>query len=551
MSKKRSSESFVLSRESKSNRTHNEIDDEEPLRPSLEPLRPSLEPLRPSLTRADSSISDHSGSDSQELLSPVSPYEPDRHHRGELSTPQASSPRLPPSRRNSEKCRSEAEAHFNRGISLSGLREIARRIGRPSSFTKVYRNLGGFALPRGWTLSKSSESSGFEFVDARGFVQQVAPEGCKALMDVFSLKVSYDEKPTFGRPTHYISYPRDMALVHVVEAVAAAFDGEENPYLWIEDLTSSFIHERYSAASIFSTHESWATSCVHGIRLIGKVVQVLKFWHKPCFKRNGWLMLEAYSTVCHEIDLVFAGPPSGATFLTDKLRADGPDAVLEIVFGISAKPEDARFDVELDKEHVLDELWQLVNEVNKTREVKSSSRMTTELQKFVRRAYARAFDRLYATQRLNLGECHPRVLDLGHQLACLWALIEDSDGVGSRRAEEIFREVQRDLRKYEPKMHVSGAVGPEAVHINGFYLPTPSTEGRLFPVYVKEGNPAECACYSSVDKRWYLAETALKDTSPAVGWARTSNAGLSRPAAAERWEVCERVRDGGLCCDKR
>jgi len=239
-------------------------------------------------------------------------------------------------------------------------------------------------------------------------------------------------KHEVGTATHILSYPWSMPFEDVVQAVTDAFDLDSNKddvYIFFDCLQEAGVH--YSD-NIFTAPESLE----HVMQSMRGVVQVSSTWNDPERLKRLWMMLECCLAVVNEVQITLALPPRERAAMSEALEKTGPSAVLEIFYDTCLDPEQAICATSADTQRLRPFLESLIQRGG------GREKVELKLADATRQACAQSVLLRYEELKRDysgIGEL--RMLDLGHQLAKLWALTDDI-----ARAEALFREVIAALR---------------------------------------------------------------------------------------------------------
>lgn len=367
------------------------------------------------------------------------------------------------------------DSRFLRGISLRKLQELAERDecfgehGEKRNVTEMWaygdRAWARQTLPEGWKLEvigkdhdwqnwrtgeyadiepSARHSKLYKYVSPSGeeFFNR-APPGTTTMYHL----AQRAEPDSVGRTTHMCSYPWAMPFVDIVQAVAHALkdwsDGEAFLFL---DCLSDGSHDVIDLDPVeIEGHEKkvWLLEKQIAIKeMRGGVVQVCSKWDDPERRRRGWMMLESIFTVTAGAELVYAMCPDQEQCMVSELRRAGPEAILDIVEKVEVKRDKISCSRPGDTDRVFDKIEQIAACID------DGLRGLEELlANSTRKAYARAIERHFEEQwdqRSDLLSVEPDqsadLLDLGHQLAALWAMTDDQV-----KARHTFEKVLRAL----------------------------------------------------------------------------------------------------------
>eukprot|EP01044_Picomonas_judraskeda_P001194 COSAG03_NODE_66_length_15090_cov_6.646455_2_plen_966_part_00 len=370
--------------------------------------------------------------------------------------------------------------HFTRGISIEALRKLADQVEGRSTRESWDEIWAAATVAPGWTVSKvqddrtqwcwdyQRESTGDIF---RKSFQKHAPSeclsGCRAVADLL-------EEPTvgfyFGKPTHFVSFPWDMPFRDLLDALTLAVKSytDGTAYLWIDVLLLNY-HEWVGV----EITDFFLYDVQQAIGSIGRIIQACTKWSAPERLNRAWMMLESFTAVAMNAELQIAMTALERRAIANTLHTNGPNAVLDVVFHLEGDPAKAGAQSDADRDLLLPWLEAIAEKVG------GKDAMRTKLAELTRRAYAKAIDAEFEQQWAAAGldspdaEVHRTwttydewerwekeeirnrkankyrdpvtsaamqrkldVYDLGHQLACLWALTDNAE-----RAEEIFERV--------------------------------------------------------------------------------------------------------------
>eukprot|EP01052_Picozoa_sp_SAG31_P045785 SAG31_NODE_8506_length_1439_cov_1.579104_1_plen_321_part_10 len=262
---------------------------------------------------------------------------------------------------------------------------------------------------------------------------------CKRLMDVRP-----DLAPFLGTPTHLLSHPWDMSLADIVEAVENALEGSDaadSAFFWFGMLSENYHNH-------FAITEDYLQSFQNTFKSV-TFVQVCSSWNDPERLGRLWMLYETCFAVANDRTLLFGFSDSEQSALADALRTNGPDAILTVVFRLEIQPGMAKMHREDDRSHLTAGIAECASQCG------GNEDLDLQLREKTRQTYAGAIDREFERRwalvfrddtsssvapPANLEE-QWQALDLGHQLACLWAMTDAAD-----RSEVIFRRVLQRLK---------------------------------------------------------------------------------------------------------
>jgi hypothetical protein len=379
------------------------------------------------------------------------------HHAPTGETTWIAPPATQPDTQGTAPLSDRAVRYDDRGLSLEGLQMLAHSSGGRSCGKMWSEKWIKETAPAGWTVEvvrHPARASGTQ-VGVNEWLHDVytnlatgeqlfktpenahefkAPPGACSVLDLHAERLA----PHLSAPTHYLSYPWHVPLEEVVQAVEIALrEHDEQSFVWM-DLCANCYHDgtEYSGEGV--------RQAMRGLHL----VQVCSAWDDPERLKRSWIMLEALIAVVDGDGISFALSPAEHQRMADALRNEGPEAILDKVF-------DMKFDVE---HTIMSGSQQSLREVTALMqtlcdEVGGREQMDLRLAEATRKAYASAIEMEFERQwALCGGEISPAVLDLGHQLAELWALTDDQD-----KARRIFEKVLAEIRK-QPSDWKGGAV---------------------------------------------------------------------------------------------
>ncbi|KAK3242474.1 hypothetical protein CYMTET_47839 [Cymbomonas tetramitiformis] len=279
-------------------------------------------------------------------------------------------------------------------------------------------------LPEGWTLryvnghKKKSKAVNEE----TGVANDYAPEGTLSVLELFV------NPAMIGPATHFVSFPALMLLTEIVEAVESTLSASEQPvFIWMDVLSIGWNDNVHIQQAVINETR--------------QVVQVCSKWDDPERLKRAWMMFELFSAIRVDAELHYAMTLAEQRRLADDLRINGPNVVLDIVYRFEADPcrTHSMFQLELLKT----ELHSIVEQQGGRAEIEH------QLAERTRSAYAKIIAREFDRRWAELGDMdldggitksESDVLDLGHQLARLWALTQNVD-----LAEKLFGQVLQRL----------------------------------------------------------------------------------------------------------
>eukprot|EP01045_Picozoa_sp_COSAG04_P004528 COSAG04_NODE_198_length_20599_cov_6.484137_3_plen_815_part_00 len=370
-----------------------------------------------------------------------------------------------------------SDSRFLRGISMRKLRELAARDecldenGEKRSITRMWsagdRAWARQTLPDGWRLEIIGEDHDWqtwrtgEYADVEPSVRHSrlykyispqgevflnrAPEGTTTMYHL----AQREDPASVGRTTHVCSYPWAMPFVDIVEALTHALkDWSGGDPLIFMDCLSDGSHDDVGVAPVETDrHERnvWLEEKSTAIKQVrGGVVQVCSKWDNPERLQRGWMMLESVFAVTASpaVEVTYAMCPDQEQLMAAELRKAGPEAILDIVDQVEVKRDKIKCSHPDDTDKVFGKIEEIAAErQDGLRELEELLANST------RKAYARAIEQVFEQQwdedpdalSVELGRSAD-VLDLGHQLAALWAMTDDQ--IKGRR---IFEKVLRAL----------------------------------------------------------------------------------------------------------
>jgi hypothetical protein len=262
---------------------------------------------------------------------------------------------------------------------------------------------------------------------------------CKRLLDARPDLTSF-----LGAPTHILSHPWSMSLADIVEAVENALEGSDaadSAFFWFGMLSTNFHNDTFATEDYLRSFQDTCKSATF--------VQVCSSWNDPERLERLWMLYETCMAVANDRELHFGFSNSEQSALADALRTNGPDAILTAVFRLEIQPEVAKISQEDNRSNLTAGIAEFASQCG------GSEGLDLKLREKTRRTYAgaieREFERRWAlvfrngvsssvAPPANLEE-QWQALDLGHQLACLWAMTDAAE-----RSEAIFRRVLQRLK---------------------------------------------------------------------------------------------------------
>ena len=362
---------------------------------------------------------------------------------------------------------------FSRGISLHGLKQLAIGAGQ-RSVREMWREVWIHqTVAEGWTVAPFHDDQGVfthqtylnsetnEQVTTQRKVSGVfenegeLPE-CKTLMDARAA----DLAPFIGAPTHLLSHPWSMSMEGIVEAAEDALRGSDadSAFFWFGMLSHNYHNTVVTTEEDIGAFESAFKA--------SDIVQVCSSWNDPERLGRLWMLYESCLAVANDRALLFGFDASERGALADALRLNGPDAILTVVYNLSVIPEGAKLRTNREDDRAVLEagIAEFASQCG------GKSELDLKLREQTRQTYASAIEREFerrwallfggdvssssSSSSSSLPPSPPpnleqqwQTLDLGHQLACLWAITDASD-----RAEVIFRRVLQRI-KAMPVLH--------------------------------------------------------------------------------------------------
>ena len=278
-----------------------------------------------------------------------------------------------------------------------------------------------------------------------------------------------------GKPTHLVSFPWRMQFRDVVAALANALSRfEGTAYLWMDVLCLGYhntpdvdtvslvdiVHNDPSGLlsvppELFSWQDGGSRqyagfySVDTAVQSIGRVVQVLDAWDDPRHLSSLWMMRECFSAIANDTPLTYAMSPDTQRELAASLKEHGPDGILEFLMQLDLDPDKAFISLQRDKPLLIAEMQNDAQRYagSMVNEEQSMALMKDRVQDLTRKAYTQAVDQEFERQWKQLHlissaddsafnrfvtRSLPGVLDLGHQVAALWALTD------KQKARKIF-----------------------------------------------------------------------------------------------------------------
>ena len=380
-----------------------------------------------------------------------------------------------------------------RGLSVQGLHLLAEKsAGRTSGqmWSQVWIQA---TAPKGWTAEVvrhptrasatqeavnqwvrdvyTNEQTGEQLLKTPENINEfVSPPGCCAVIDAYAEEL----KGCLGAPTHYLSYGWHVPFEEVVQAVDLEISGNrEGSFVWM-DLCCNIFHSDvdYSPQGVREK--------LRGLRL----VQVCAAWNEPERLKRLWIMFELYVAIADGNDISLAMTPKQQMLMASELRERGPEAILDVIFKMNPDVDAAKISgSEQDRQDIISMMTQLVEKVG------GQEQMNLQLAEATRRAYAAAIQMEFERQWESAGPT-AEVLDLGHQLAALWALTEDQ-----AKARRMFEKVLAAI-KQKPQSWKEGKVarldktsaalvalilqgGSEVAHLDAYRVEKDALGGEL------------------------------------------------------------------------
>ena len=380
-------------------------------------------------------------------------------------------------------------SRFLRGISVTKLLELAARPecidpdGQKRSVTRMWsdgeRAWARQTLPEGWTLEMIGADHDWdnwrtgEYSDVTPSARHskmykyISPSGAehpnRAPPETTTMyHLARDADPdSAGRATHMCSYPWAMPFIDIVDAVAHALkDWSEGEAFIFLDCLSDGAHDVIDLAPVeIEGHEDrvWLQEKETAIReMPGGVVQVCSKWDDPERLRRGWMMLESIFAVASGASVTYAMCPDQERLMVAELRKAGPEAILDIVDQVEVRLDKITCSKPDDAEKVFAKIEEIAamqdssaaraHRLGKSGGLRHLEQM---LANSTRKAYAQAIELEFEQQwfeehssNMTVGRS-PKVLDLGHQLAALWAMTDDKG-----KSRSVFEKVLRALERY-------------------------------------------------------------------------------------------------------
>ena len=336
----------------------------------------------------------------------------------------------------------------SRGLSVAGLRLVAETANFRSS-SRLWRDAWiTDCAPPGWVAEAVFDDNGQWMCDrltnlGTGEIREkcphdfsgaqeaetdgfVAPAGCRAVIDARPELATH-----VGQATHFLTYPWTMPFEDLIAAADRAVDGDPAAFFFFDRLCLPYHNSPGIAAEISLCEELIAAM---------QLVQVVQYWDNGSHMNRLWFLFESAVAVAHNRSITLQMTESQQQHMADALVTRGPDAILAIAFDTQM----GRQNSETTCEQSYDGLFHRAISEQVDR-FGGLEKMELELADHIRRTYATVIDRELEVRWEFAAHSDDRAqllasCDLGHQLACLWALTSNP-----ARAEDLFDQVIRRL----------------------------------------------------------------------------------------------------------
>ena len=351
---------------------------------------------------------------------------------------------------------------FGAGASMAALDHLARAAAdREATIGELWRDdWSKRTLPADWDLEIGEVDPGasdgwrtYQYIHRRTGEEfsDMAPPGTITVCEHLQ-RTGHGE--LIGTPTHFVSFPFRMRFLDLVAAIKSAvveFERKQTAYVWL-DVLSVGHHNSPTAPKKGDASGSWTEEIRSGMLGMkkGGAVQVCTSWNDPERTKRIWMMMEAYIAVTCGVDLAYAMTTDEELKLADALRKEGPDVILGTVMLMETDPERGETSHRNDKQQLVEQMRQIAADSAHTTET-----MSEQLSNLTRKAFAGAANRHFQKRLLELPRADDgtlampadsselaETLDLGHQLALLWANADDTS-----RSQQIFEQVLTILRE--------------------------------------------------------------------------------------------------------
>ena len=304
------------------------------------------------------------------------------------------------------------------------------------------------------------------------------PPGSKASLLDTSTNRALDFSGASDTATHYMSYGWNIPCHDVAEAAKLALQHEtQDCYVWLDLLHM----DRWMSRPTDGLYAG--AQLMQGLDLL----QVCSKWDEPERLKRAWIMHEAFHAVVSGARIIVAMSQSEHTRMATALRERGPPAILDVVFGMAADPNT------VEMSGTQSQRGKLVAELkNMQAAVGGREQMDLKLAEATRRAYASAIEIEWERQWIQHGPTSPDVLDLGHQLAALWALTEEQG-----KAQRTFERVLAAVRELPEDWNAAKVARRDR------------TAGALVQLLLSQGSEEQTAAAHAVEKAAFAGELAV------------------------------------------
>ena len=250
----------------------------------------------------------------------------------------------------------------------------------------------------------------------------------------------------FGPPTHFVSHPGNrtpfstivMCLQDVVDEFEAR-DGNPTAFLALDVL----VRGRHPDLKMLRGEGVSATIPQTIGSMPGGLIQVSTRWREPKQLQRLFMLWESYCALHAEKPISYA---LSSDHLSDQeaemanaLRENGPAVILNLVMMLDVDPEKGICKNERDKAVLIADIRRMQRSMQEKTPGLTLLQIRNRLADTIRQSYAGMVERVFRQRWAAAGDVEQlaRAMDLGVQVAALWACTDDASG----RAELIYRQV--------------------------------------------------------------------------------------------------------------
>ena len=340
-------------------------------------------------------------------------------------------------------------------------------------------------VPPGWQFSPAVGSGPYAFTDDQGRVTEEPPSGTKAMCDI----LARSSPDLVGPPTHFVSFPWSLPFRDVADALQVALEipepGSKTPFLWLDVLCVPMADRARCRWDADFYQAVFVDGAKRLIGSCGQLMQVSGRWDDPERFKRMWMAWEALAAVDHGARITYAMPAAEQAAMADKLIADGPDAILAVVFELNLEVTTLSCSELRDQAMLAPRITEIANRHG------GLDKVSMHVRELTRRAYAESLSQVLRRRMDSLVDVTPidgelEVLCLGERLARLWSLTDDVD-----QAEKGFRVVLSRLRAIDKRVAGSNDAGQHLEKRKQIKAAEFQSICGLMRVLAKQGRAAE------------------------------------------------------------